>query len=183
MKQEVTSIKQTAIPKEHKEVIWKDIKDFPNYEVNTDGLVRNKKRQRILKPSLNGFGYYQVGLYHGGKRKKLRINRLVALAFIPNPLGKPYVNHINGRTTDNDVSNLEWCTQKENVRHAIDTGLTPTKYNKAQIHEVCSLLQDKLTIKEVSAKTGVSIATVQKVRARKAWTHISQDYTWESFKR
>lgn len=179
MKQEVTSIKQTAIPKD----TFKTIKDFPNYEVNADGLVRNKKTQRILKPSPNGFGYYQVGLYRQGKRKYLRVNRLVALAFIPNPLGKPHVNHINGRTTDNDVSNLEWCTQKENVRHAIDTGLKPTKYTEKQIHEVCRLLQDKLTIKEVSAKTGASIATVQKVRARKAWTHISEHYTWESFKR
>ena len=183
MKQEVTSIKQTVTPKEHKEVIWKDIKDFPNYEVNAYGLVRNKKTQRILKPFLNNAGYYQVGLYHEGNRKKKLVHRLVAQAFIPNPQSKPYVNHINGHPTDNDVSNLEWCTQKENVRHAIDTGLTPTKYTEEQIHEVCRLLQDKLTIKEVSAKTGVSIGTVKDVRARKTWTHISQDYTWESYKR
>ena len=183
MKQEVTSIKQTVTPKEHKEVIWKDIKDFPNYEVNTDGLVRNKKTQRILKPFNNGRGYYQIGLYHGGKRKKLRINRLVALAFIPNPLGKPCVNHINGHPTDNNVSNLEWCTHQENTRHAIDTGLKPTKFNEKQIHEVCRLLQDKLTINEVSAKTGVSIGTVKDVRARKTWTHISERYTWRSYKR
>ena len=179
MKQEVTSIKQTAIPKD----TFKTIKDFPNYEVNTDGLVRNKKTQRILKPFNNGFGYYQVCLCHEGKQKKLRVHRLVALAFIPNPQGKPYVNHINGHPTDNGVSNLEWCTQKENVRHAIDTGLTPTKYTKAQIHEVCRLLEDKLTIKEVSAKTGVSIGTVKDVRARKTWTHISERYTWRSYKR
>lgn len=179
MKQEVTSIKQTVTPKD----TFKTIKDFPNYEVSNTGLVRNKKRQRILKPSPNGFGYYQVGLYREGKQKFLRVNRLVALAFIPNPLGKPYVNHINGRTTDNNVSNLEWCTQKENVRHAYDTGLIPTKYTEEQIHEVCRLLQDKLMIKEVSSKTGVSISTVKMVRARKTWTHISQDYTWESYKR
>ena len=66
------------------------------------------------------------------------IHRLVAQKYIPNPENKPEVNHINGDKTDNRVKNLEWVTNRENMRHAFDTGLNCNKYKR------------KLTMKEVS---------------------------------
>jgi hypothetical protein len=70
-----------------------------------------------------GRGYYWVGLYNGTECARSLIHRVVAKVFIPNPHGKPHVNHLDGNPANNAVANLEWCTQSENVQHAIRTGL------------------------------------------------------------
>lgn len=72
-----------------------------------------------LKPGLNGAGYLFVRL----NCKPYRLHRLVAEYFVKNEYNKPCVNHIDGNKLNNDASNLEWCTQSENMKHAFDTGL------------------------------------------------------------
>lgn len=104
-------------------MIWKTIEAFPNYEVSSTGLVRNIKTGKTLKPSTTLYGYKQVGLYNFPAYKLCRVNRLVAAAFIANPNKLPYVNHIDGNKSNNNASNLEWCTAKENTQHAYNTGL------------------------------------------------------------
>ena len=87
---------------------------FENYEVSNLGRVRNIKSGRILKPKLNKYGYLIHGLYKNNKQKYLFLHRIIATAFIDNPEGKPCVNHIDENKLNNDLSNLEWCTVREN---------------------------------------------------------------------
>jgi hypothetical protein len=98
----------------------------PNYSVTPDGDVISNMRKLpiILYPNKDRLGYLGITMTNqSGKRKRYGIHRLVAQAYIPNPENKPQINHINGIKTDNRVSNLEWCTQRENNIHALRTGL------------------------------------------------------------
>ena len=93
-----------------------------DYSVSTQGEVRKDTTNYILSQSSQQ-DYKFVGLIINGKQKRMRVHRMVALAFIDNPDNKPYVNHINGNRSDNNVENLEWVTPSENTQHAVDTGL------------------------------------------------------------
>jgi len=88
--------------------IWKPIEGMPNYEISTFGQVKSKKRR--MEKILNS-KYGQVMLYDEGY-KMHRIHRLVAQAFIPNPDSLPDVRHIDGNSSNNVVSNLEWFNQQ-----------------------------------------------------------------------
>jgi hypothetical protein len=104
-------------------------KDIPGYtglyQASNTGKVRSLHKRHyllLLKTSLSKKGYEQLSLQNHNY-KSFRVNRLIALTFIPNPENKPQVNHINGIKTGNRVENLEWATKSENEQHAHKNGL------------------------------------------------------------
>lgn len=105
---------------------WKQIPNLP-YEISSLGKIRNLQG-KVLKTYIQNSGYEQIKINYQGLHIHKSIHRLVAEAFMPNPLNKEYVNHIDGNKLNNTVDNLEWCTNSENILHARKTGLNP--YNK-----------------------------------------------------
>ena len=97
---------------------YKSIEGFENYIIFEDGLIYNEKFDRFMKEK-NDDGYMRVGLCKDGKEKRFSIHRLIALAFIPNPLNKPCIDHINRIRDDNRIENLRWATYSENNQNAI----------------------------------------------------------------
>jgi len=98
---------------------WKDIEDFPNYEVSSWGNVRNKRSGRTLKPRIHKSGEYithESLLYNEDypRGKHIRVHRLVAKAFIPLVEGKKCVDHIDSNPINNRVENLRWVDKSEN---------------------------------------------------------------------
>jgi hypothetical protein len=112
------------------EEIWKRI-NITNgkYEISNNGDVRNSKKKNILKQNLNSCGYKYVGIRINGNKNKTMffIHRLLALYFIENPNNLPCVNHIDGNKQNNNINNLEFCSQSYNINHAVKIGLIKTK--------------------------------------------------------
>ena len=97
---------------------WKSITGYEGlYEVSSLGRVKSLKYDKILKPGKVGNGYLAVVLFRNGKGKTLKVHRLVATAFIPNPLGLPEINHKDENKTNNAKSNLEWCSRWYNTHY------------------------------------------------------------------
>jgi hypothetical protein len=89
------------------------------YSINELGEIHSGKLDLILKPRVNPNGYLIVQV----DSKQLSVHRLVAAHFIPNPYGYLQVNHKDGNKQNNCVENLEWCSSKQNIQHALETGL------------------------------------------------------------
>lgn len=102
------------------------IRDVVGYEglytVNALGEIYSTRSGKKMIPCENRFGYMNVCLRKSGKGKTEKVHRIVAKAFILNPLNKPQVNHIDGNKKNNCVWNLEWCSNSENAHHAYATG-------------------------------------------------------------
>lgn len=104
--------------------IWKPVKGYEGlYEVSNLGRVKRLRKNGnhcILKPWNKRRAYVFVTLSKDGKANNVRLHRLVAAYFVPNPENKKQVNHIDCDPSNNAASNLEWCTRAENVKHAVD---------------------------------------------------------------
>ncbi len=101
---------------------FRDIEGYEGeYQISSYGRVYSVKSGKFLKVGKNKKGYLQIWLRKNGKKKTYSIHRLVAQAFIPNPLHLPQVNHKSEVKTENFVSNLEWCDNKYNVNYGTRT--------------------------------------------------------------
>lgn len=118
---------------------WVPVVGFEElYEVSDLGRVRSVERDlllpcgetrhyksKVLRGGKDSKGYLTGHLTDGKKKRAFRFHRVAAEAFIPNPLGLPQVNHIDGNKENNAISNLEWVTDAQNKAHAVANGLTP----------------------------------------------------------
>lgn len=103
--------------------MWKNIKNYERlYKISDNGHVVGLKRNKFLKNCVV-WRYHRINLCKNGKFKLFKIANLVAQHFIPNPNNYSIVNHIDGNKLNDNVDNLEWCTQSQNCVHAYKTGL------------------------------------------------------------
>lgn len=149
---------------------WKDIIGYEGiYQISSHGSIKSLKykKERILKPFLDTCGYLSIDLCNHCIEDYRRIHRLVAEAFIPQIVGKNYVNHKDGNKANNNVNNLEWCTASENVTHAYKNGLVskhPTHQNQPNQISILEVYTNifYFSIRECARQLGINRDTIRK---------------------
>lgn len=162
--------------------MWKTIQYEINYEVNELGQIRNKETKQIKSLRYSNKGYARVTLYPSGKTYS--VHRLVADGFIENPNNFPSVNHKDGVKKNNTVDNLEWCTPKQNTRHAIDVIKTmqladwsgiknpESKLDFGLVYSIKFGLLNKLSDFRLEQMLGVTEETIRRIKVNELWKHV-----------
>lgn len=165
---------------------WRDVVGYEGlYQVSSEGRIKSLKwnKERILKPGIDRYGYLLVTLYAGGKRKKLKVHRLVCQAFHDNPDNKPCVNHIDENKTNNAANNLEWCTYEENNNHGTRNARSAETKSKpvAQYALDGELIKIWVSAREAQKQAGFSYKHISNVATGKHKTH--KGFIWRYVER
>ncbi len=168
------------------------IEEYPPFAVDTRGYVYNSVTGKLIKPHKDSYGYYRVSTTCRGKKVNGSVHRLLATAFIPNPDKLPQVNHKDGVKTNNNLSNLEWCSNQQNSDHANGSGLRDSMLGEGShfnihpedlIKSICILLEEGWRNIDIARKLSINTTLVSDVRGGRTWKHISKNYRIVSNKR
>jgi hypothetical protein len=152
------------------------------YSVSDTGLIYSERRKKYRKTYLDNQGYIKVVLCVDGEMMNHLIHRLVAMAFIPNPVGKPCVNHIDGNKGNNHVSNLEWCDYSENRVHSLKIGTSKpargkqfkrTKLCETSIGIIREAANNGFTHTAIACYFIVGRPHITQIVNRKEWSYVS----------
>lgn len=145
--------------------IFKDIPGFEGYyQASDQGRMKSverkgRRKERILKPGIDSYGYLYVYLYKNGKRKTLKVHRLILLTFEgPSDL---QTNHKNCIKTDNRLENLEYVTNLENMTHARKNGLFKNIQKQvSQLNLLGDHIRSFVSMHEADRQTGISFRCI-----------------------
>jgi hypothetical protein len=175
---------------------WKKIPNYPLYECSNMGFIKtfnwkNKGVERIMNPALDRAGYLRTMLKgEDGKFHTIKIHRIIAQTFISNPYNKPQINHINCIKNDNRVSNLEWATNSENIKHAYKQNRMTNKgecnpaalLTDKQVIEIRSKYtygrfggkpkQGEVSKPDLAKEYNVSIWVIKEIVTGRTWKHL-----------
>lgn len=173
------------------EEIFRDIKGYEDsYQISNNGRVFSKRRLidnkivygKELIPQLTKDGYLKVTLSKNSISKKYYVHRLVASSFIENPDNLEQVNHIDGNKINNNITNLEWCTKENNLKHASNTGLMQkgssrpsSKLTEEQVIEIYKL-KGVLKAQDIADKYKVSKNTINCILRGSKWKYLYNQY-------
>jgi len=157
---------------------WVVLEEFPHDRISRDGRIYSTWGKRFKK-LFDRKGYKFVSVTDkNGKERKVSVHSLVARAYIPNPLGLDFPNHINGEPSDNNVENLEWSNRHLNSQHAYDTGLHSSKKKVRQI-ENGKVIGRFDSMAEAAEAAGISASAISHCCVGDNGLKTAGGYKWE----
>ncbi len=137
-------------------------------------------------------GYIEIRLTYNNKNYNFLLHILVANAFVNNENPNKFiiVNHLDGDKGNNMYLNLEWTDYSGNAIHALKTGLFKhakgeqvgsSKYTKGEVIEVCELLKQNISIKDIVSHTRLTYAAVTNILYKRTWLHITCNYDFSNY--
>lgn len=161
------------------EEIWKPFYCHKDYEISNLGRVRRSSFFLKIDTS-DKCGYSRISVRILGKPKHFSIHRLVAIAFIPNPLNLPQVNHKDTDKSNNNLANLEWVSAKDNMAHAYQNGLVHicrgeelSDFTTLDIQLIRAWRSVGCSIREVQSIYKMSQAQISRICSKTRWQHVS----------
>ena len=161
--------------------VIKEIKGFEGrYTISNYGIVRSLLTNKIMKPSITKFGYARVNLRYANSRKfkSMFVHRLVAMNFLDNPNNYSEVNHIDCNRLNNHITNLEWCSREQNIKHSYDVGIKTSKgvhngnhkLSLVEVNMIRDLLKEnKLSHVQISKLFNVCSSTIDNIANNVTW--------------
>ncbi|HEC64939.1 hypothetical protein LCGC14_1269290 [marine sediment metagenome] len=166
--------------------VWKKINGYEDlYMISNLGRIKSFwKDDKILKGGIDGNGYRNITLRKNGNGKTAAVHRLVATYFVKGFKRGLEVNHKDGDKTNNHVDNLEWCTRRENIKHALKMGLLSdkrgAKNGNSKLSEtvvsrirLMKEIEPKLTAKRIARMFNVTQVCIYAVLSRRSWRHVT----------
>ena len=159
---------------------FKDVFGFEGYyQISNCGRILNLKRQKFVNPWKNKYGYLMFTVQKPGQRKHRTLHSLVLEAFMLDSRPADLViNHKNSIKTDNNLSNLEYCTVKENVHHCIRSGNFPDPHKrKKQFNDeqIRSIRKSKKRVVDLAREFNVSPSNIVGIRKKNYYKNVSDD--------
>lgn len=151
---------------------WVELEGIPGYKISDQGDVYSIRSKRLLKPWKDG----DRRMVQLTGRKKYFVYRLVALAYLPNPHNHPIVNHIDGNSLNDCVSNLEWCTKSHDVHHAYEMGLNKQVRAVVKKSEDREIVETFRSVSEAVRKCDIAMSTIQYALKR---GRVCHGFIWE----
>lgn len=169
---------------------FKKIKGYSHYRIYSNGRIYSEFINRYITPTEDSSNYLQNTLVDdNGNRKTIKTHRLVAMAFLPNPENLPDVNHKDFNRKNNNVGNLEWCTEKYNTQYTALYNIDNNKESymklspltEEQVLLIPTLLNYGFSVKLISKLYKVGHITIRNIITGKTWRWLKLNFNRKSF--
>lgn len=169
---------------------YKKIKGYSHYRIYKNGRIYSEFINRYITPTEDSSHYLQNTLVDdNGNRKTIKTHRLVAIAFLPNPENLPDVNHKDFNRRNNNVENLEWCTEKYNTQYTskYNLGINKESYMKLSplteehVLLIPTLLNYGFSVKLISRLYRVGHITIRNIVSGKTWRWLKLNFNRDTF--